>query len=410
MRTSRKQMAINQSAEIFNASLACLAGGSSTCSKRPGLMPEEPGVIVRGKGCRVWDADGREFIDFRNGLGPVTLGYCVPEIDAAIVRQMANGIVFGQPHPLEGQVAQLLCENIPCAERVRFLKTGGEACAAALRLARAFTGRAKVMQIGYNGWLNSVGRGALALPGRSAMAEAPPGVPLGLAESFTVCRWDDIEMIEAILAAHPEDYAAIIIACDYPGLAQGKTFLPAVRRLTSRYGVLMIMDEIVTGFRLALGGAHAYFNFKPDLAVFAKGMANGMPLSTFVGRAAVMETLSKCTVSSTYGGETLSLAAAAAAIKFYLAHDVCAHLWRAGEMMWGGLQKIFDARGIGIAIKGLWPCPRFTAADAALLPKFMRAAYANGVALYGVSYVNYAHKDGDIAEALERLDKAIQTL
>lgn len=399
------------SAAIFTESRQYLAGGSSTGSKRPAYLPEEPGVIVRGRGCRVWDADGREFIDFRNGLGPVTLGYCVPEINAAIAAQLEHGIVFGQPHPLEGAVARLLCENIPCAEQVRFLKTGGEACAAALLLARAHTGRGKVMQIGYNGWLNSVGRGALALPGRPvAAADAPPGVPIALAESFTVCRWNDLELLEQVLAAHPEDYAAIIIACDYPTLAQGREFLPAVRELTRRYGVLMIMDEIVTGFRLAMGGAHEYFKFQPDLAVFAKGIANGMPLSAFLGRAAVMETLNKCTVSSTYGGETLSLAAAAAAIDFYRRHDVCAHLWRAGEMMWRGLQGLLDARGVGIKIRGLWPCPRFAAEKPELMRQFMRAAYVNGVALYHVPYVNYAHKDNDIAEALDRLEKALRSL
>ena len=167
----------NKSAEIFNASLSYLAGGSSTGSKRPQFMPEEPGVIVRGKGCRVWDADGREFIDFRNGLGPVTLGYCIPEINAAISEQMANGIVFSHPHPLEGRVAKLLCENIPCAEQVRFLKTGGEACAATLRLARAFTGRTKVMQIGYNGWLNSLSSTGMVLPSQHA-TQSLPGIPI----------------------------------------------------------------------------------------------------------------------------------------------------------------------------------------------------------------------------------------
>ena len=385
--------------------------GSSTCSKAPSLLPEEPEVIVRGDGCRVWDANGKGYIDYRNGLGPVALGYRYPAVDEAIRDQLDRGIIFGHPGPLECDVAEMLCDLIPCAEQARFLKTGGEALAACIRIARFATGREHIVQIGYNGWLNSVGRGALALPGRPvAAADAPPGVPIALAESFTVCRWNDLELLEQVLAAHPEDYAAIIIACDYPTLAQGREFLPAVRELTRRYGVLMIMDEIVTGFRLAMGGAHEYFKFQPDLAVFAKGIANGMPLSAFLGRAAVMETLNKCTVSSTYGGETLSLAAAAAAIDFYRRHDVCAHLWRAGEMMWRGLQGLLDARGVGIKIRGLWPCPRFAAEKPELMRQFMRAAYVNGVALYHVPYVNYAHKDNDIAEALDRLEKALRSL
>lgn len=401
---------MNKSEMLYRESCRHLAGGSSTGSKRPQRMPEEPGVLVRGDGCRVWDADGREFIDFRNGLGPVTLGYRVPEIDAAIKAQLADGIVFGHPHPLEGEVARLLCENIPCAEQVRFLKTGGEACAAALLVARAYTGRHKILQIGYNGWLNSVGFGALALPGRPALVDLPPGVPPGLAENFTVCRWNDLAQIEAILSCAPHDYAAIIVACDYPAMAQGAAFLPALRKLTESYGVLMIMDEIVTGFRLAIGGSHEYFKFLPDLAVYAKGIANGMPLSAFVGKSKVMAALNQCTVSSTYGGETLSLAAAAAVISFYRQHDVCGHLWKMGEKMWGGLQALFQAKGIGITLEGLWPCPRFIELETDLLSKFMRAAYRERVALYNVSYVNYSHKEQDVAEALERLETALKTL
>jgi len=140
--------------------------GSSTCSKKAQYLPDEPSVIVRGKGCRVWDAEGREFIDFRNSLGPITLGYRFSAVDDAIREQLDNGIIFGHPHPLECEVAEMLCEVVPCAEQARFLKTGGEAMAACIRLARAFTGRDHVIQIGYNGWINSLASGARVLPGQ----------------------------------------------------------------------------------------------------------------------------------------------------------------------------------------------------------------------------------------------------
>ena len=125
--------------------------GSSTCSKRARFMPEEPAVIVRGKGCRVWDADGREFIDFRNSLGPITLGYCYEPVNEAVKEQLDKGIVFGYPSPLEAEVAELVCHTIPCAEKARFLKTGGEAIAAVIKSARCVSGHDHVIQIGYNG-------------------------------------------------------------------------------------------------------------------------------------------------------------------------------------------------------------------------------------------------------------------
>src|SRR6476661_4310835 len=142
--------------------------GSSTSSKAPSLEPEEPSVIARGKGCRVWDDRGREFIDFRNGLGPVTLGYAFPAVNEAIKKQLDNGCVYGHPHPLECEVAEMLRDMIPCAEQVRFLKTGGEALAACIKIARAYTNREHVIQVGYNGWINSLSAGGRILPGQNA--------------------------------------------------------------------------------------------------------------------------------------------------------------------------------------------------------------------------------------------------
>ncbi|MGV2903113.1 aminotransferase class III-fold pyridoxal phosphate-dependent enzyme, partial [Microbacterium sp. AGC62] len=150
--------------------LAVMPVGSSTNSKAPTLLPEEPEVIVRGHGCRVWDDRGREFIDYRCALGPVTLGYADPTVDAAIRAQLDDGILFGHPHPLETTTAELFCSLVPGAEAARFLKTGGEALAAVIRIARAHTGRDRVVQIGYNGWLNSLAAGARVLPGATTDA------------------------------------------------------------------------------------------------------------------------------------------------------------------------------------------------------------------------------------------------
>lgn len=388
---------------------AIMPWGSSTGSKSPNYLPEEPSVIVKGKGCRVWDADGREFIDYRNGLGPISLGYQFPEVNEAIKEQLNQGIVFGHPHPLECEVAELLSEIIPCAENVRFLKTGGEALAACIRIARHYTGRDHIIQIGYNGWLNSLGTGAMILP-RQAATKAPEGVPRALSELHHVGRWNDIELLEDIFKQYEGQIAAVVVAADYADMASGETFYPAIRELTEEHGSLLILDEIVTGFRIAMGGVQEYFGIVPDMSVFSKGMANGMPISAYVGKKDVMDKCNRgesLSISSTFGGESLSLAAAKATIEVYKKEDVVAHLWKQGKKLWSGVNYLFDKYNIPIEVKGLPPCPSFVIeGEEDLQEKFFRAAYKNGVSLYNVSYVNFSHRDKDIEETLERLDRA----
>jgi len=357
----------------------------------------------------VWDADGREFIDYRNGLGPVTLGYRFPAVDEAIRRQLERGIVFGHPTAVECEAAELVCELVPCAEQARFLKTGGEAIAAAIRIARACTGRDHIVQIGYNGWVNTLAAGASALPG--GPVTTLPGVPAAVSALHHAAGWDDIPGLTAVLDEFDGQVAAVVVAADYARMAAGREFYPQLRELTRRRGVLLVHDEIVTGFRLAVGGAGEHFGITPDLAVFSKGMANGMPVSVYAGSRDVMSACApgKAVVSSTFGGETLSLAAAIACMTTYRDCGVVEHLWRQGERLWTGVGQLFTAASLPLTVRGLWPCPSIGAAsgaDAVVVPAFLRAAYRHGVSLYTVSYVNFSHHDDDIDETLRRLEKA----
>ena len=410
---------VDKSWAIYREGTKHLACGSSTLSKVPRIEGAEPAAIVRGRGCRVWDADGNEYIDFRNGLGPVTLGYGVPEIDRAITAQLQSGIVFGHPHPLEAEVARMLTEAVPCAQKVRFLKTGGEAVAACIKIARHATGRELIVHCGYNGWLNNLGAGGPRPPhptlspmGRGQGEGAERGFPEGQRRCHLRLPWGDLPAWERIFAAHGPKIAAAVVACDYAELEQGREFLPALRALTRQHGALLIMDEIVMGFRLAIGGAHEYFHFDPDLAVFAKGIANGMPLSAYLGRADLMESAKELGISSTYGGETLSLAAARAAINFYREKHVIEHLWRVGRQFVEGLSMVFRRRGFlkAAELRGAPVCPAFSFASAELAEKFFSACYRHGVSLYTMPYVNWSHKDGDIAEAIERIEEAVKDL
>lgn len=399
---------MTKSWSMYHESTGYLAQGSSTSSKAPSLEGAEPAQIVRGKGCRVWDADGNEYIDFRNALGPITLGYAVPEINAAIAAQLENGIIFGHPHPLEGEVAKLLVEAIPCAERVRFLKTGGEALAACIKIARNATKRNKILQSGYNGWLNTLSAGGYRPTGIAA-AEPYNGVPPGISAYHTSLPWADIEPWKAAFAEDGTDIAAVVIASDYAAMEKGHEFLPALRKLTEEHGALMVMDEIVTGFRLAVGGAHEYFGFVPDMAVFGKGMANGMPISAYVGRADLIDSAKGLGISSTFGGETLSLAASKAAIQFYREKNVIDHLWRTGKQLWGEVSKLFEENGVPVELRGLDVCPLITAAPD-VIQQLLKACYQNGVSLYHVPYVNYAHKEEDVEETVARIQKAVRAL
>lgn len=386
--------------------LAVMPVGSSTNSKAPALLPEEPEVIVRGRGCRVWDDRGREFIDFRNALGPVTLGYADPTVDAAITAQLADGILFGHPHPLETIAAELFCELVPGAEAARFLKTGGEALAAVIRIARASTGRDRVVQIGYNGWLNSLAPGARVLPG--AAADVVPGVPASLAALHHQVAWEDRAALAALFAEHGSEIALVLVAADYPSLPDAAGFYGHLREMTSHHGALLAYDEMVTGFRIAIGGVAERFGVIPDLAVYGKGIANGMPLAVYCGRRDVLGVLDRgeVVVSSTYGGETLSLAAGVAVMTAFRDEDVVAELHRTGSRLQNGMNGILMRHGIAARLAGLEVCPQFVSDDPELIPRLLRAAFAEGVSLYSVVYVNRAHTDADIDDALRRLDRA----
>ncbi|OGV51680.1 MAG: hypothetical protein A2017_10150 [Lentisphaerae bacterium GWF2_44_16] len=402
---------VKKSWKIFKNSTNYLACGSSTGSKIPAIEDAEPAAIVRGKGCRVWDADGNEYIDYRNGLGPVTLGYAISEINDAIKAQLDNGIIYGHPHILEGKAAEALTEVIPCAERVRFLKTGGEAIAACIKIARAATGRNKIVQCGYNGWLNTLSAPGGTVPAGIANSQPLKGIPKAISDLHKSLPWADNAAWEKLFAEEGKEIAAIVVASNYTDMEKGKNFFPFLRKLTQKYGSLMIVDEIVTGFRLAMGGAHEYFNFMPDMAVFAKGCANGMPISAYLGKAELIESARSIGISSTYGGETLSLASLKATVAFYKKNNVIAHIWKNSGRLWPEVNKLFENYKISASFKGLSVCPQlvFEGDAAKLSVPFFKNCYLNGISLYNVSYVNYSHKDKDIDETIEKIGRSIES-
>ena len=390
--------------------------GSSTGSKAPSMRPYDPAAVVRGKGCRIWDIEGREFIDFRNGLGPVTLGYAYPEINAAAAEQLEQGVVFGHPSVLEAKLAELICEVIPCAEMVRFLKTGGEAVAATLRIARGYTGKDHVIQIGYNGWLNSLAVNGCVLPG---MVGTTPksGTPACLSALHHAAGWNDVEGITKIFDDCSDNVAAIVIASTYDNVEAGKTFYPTMRKLADERGALLIFDEIVTGFRIALGGAQEYFGITPDLAVFSKGIANGFPLSVFCGKREVMMQCAPdggAVISSTFAGDAVSLAAAIATIGVYRKERVIEHFEKYGGILWDALAALFEKYDLPLRVCGYRAFPAYRPKDetapAGIANRFITKCFQYGISTYTVFYISYSHKMADIEEAIGKIELACKDL
>ena len=396
----------------YRHNLKYLATGTSTMSKRPRYEPEEPCYIDHGKGCRVWDIDGNEYIDFRNALGPVTLGYCYPAVDQAIRKQLEKGIIFSHPATLEGEVAELITELVPSAEKVRYLKTGGEALAAAIKVARAATGRDMILQCGYNGWLNSVSAGAAVLP--RSREDMPVGVPLELGRLHRTLPWADLGPWEKTFDEIGDKVAAVLVAMDYYSPEKGPDFMRELRSLTGKDGALLVTDEIVTGFRIAVGGLQEYCDVDVDMAVFSKGIANGMPISALTGKAQVMDHLEKAIVSSTFSGEALSLAAAKAAMTVHKEHDVVGHLTRVGTMLMEGMNRLFDKHGYPVEAVGLPACSALrnpeNSDDLEPVADLFRKAYKHGLSLYTVNYPNFSCTPADIEEALKRLGCALAEL
>jgi glutamate-1-semialdehyde 2,1-aminomutase/spore coat polysaccharide biosynthesis protein SpsF len=335
---------------LYERALKTIPLASQTFSKAAMSTVEgaAPLFLERGEGARVWDVDGNVYYDYVLGLLPVVLGYKDPAVDGAIRAQLDKGISFSLATELEAELAERLVDLVPCAELVRFGKNGSDATSAAIRLARAHTGRDKVALCGYHGWHDwYIGTTARHL-----------GVPDAVRRLSVSFPYNDVEALERLLRAEPEAFAAVIL--EPVGLDEPKSgFLAAVRALCDRYGVVLVFDEIITGFRLHIGGAQAHYGVTPDLACFGKAMGNGMPIAAIVGRRAIMRRMEDIFFSGTFGGEALSLAAAIATIDKLVAEDGPAKMRSLGARLKLGVAAVIEAHGLGgeLALKGAdwWP-------------------------------------------------------
>lgn len=323
---------------------AIIPGGASTGSKRPNALfgervGELPTHFVRASGCRIETADGRELIDCTMALGAVALGYADEVVTRAVIDAATTGNVAGLSPVLEIDVAERLAELVPCGEQVRFLKTGAEGVSAAVRIARAHTGRTVVIACGYFGWLD--------------WSSDAAGVPESVRADIVRVPFDDADALETAAKGAGDYLAAIVIE---PVIERLPTmeWITTARRACDESGAVLIFDELKTGFRLKTGGFQELVDVTPDIAVFGKALANGYPLAAVVGRESVMRAAEDTWISSTLASETVALAAARAVIEWHARAEVCESLGEIGAEMRGAVDRAIAASRIeGVRTDGL---------------------------------------------------------
>jgi len=376
-------------------------GFTSTGSKRPEALFGTPARMTRAAGCRVWDDTGREYVDYIMALGAVALGYGHAAVNRAAEAAIAAGVVGPLPPVAEEELAEALAERIPWLERIRFLKTGAEAVAAAVRLARVATGRDAILGCGYHGWLDWC-------------QGATEGVPAATRALFGELPFNDVAASRELIRERGSSLAAVVIE---PVIVSepSREWLQMLRVETQRVGAVLIFDEIKTAFRLAIGGAVERYNVepKPDLVVFGKALANGFPLAAVGGRADLMSGTSRTWISSTLATEGVALAAARATLDVFVRDDVCGHLHQVGTRLLHGLHDLQRRHPHAITgVAGIAEMCFLHYATEELAHAAALATAKGGVLFKRTAYnfVSLSHDEGTVDRTLEVLDAALQQI
>lgn len=376
-----------------------LLNGILTLSKSPEAIGYGscPVFAERAKGAYFWDCDGNKYIDYPLALGPVILGYAYDEVDNAVRAQMKKGFLYSLSNRAELELARVLGSVIPSAEKVRFFKSGSEAMSAAVRVARAYTGKEVVAVCGYHGWHDWT----IVRTIRNA------GVPKALSALIFEFKYNDAESLNKIFALNPGKVAAVIMepVGMYP---PEDNFLEKVAAITKKNKALLIFDEIITGFRLHLGGAQQFFSVTPDLSAFGKAMANGYPISALVGKKEIMNSVQdRVFISSTYAGDLLSIRAALKTIEILKKLKVNPYILSLGQKLKDGLTRAIKENGINAACEGLPHKTFLVFKDTAgvsgkvIETIFRQECFSRGVFLGYGHFISFSHTEEDIQFSVE---------
>ena len=397
---------LDKSKSYLERAKRTIPGCSQTFSKGPTQFVQgvSPSFLAYGKGSHVWDVDGNEYIDTILGLGPITLGYDYPRISEAVADQARKGASFSLPHFLEVELAELIVDIIPCAEMVRFGKNGSDATSAAVRIARAYTGRDLVACCGYHGWQDWY----IASTTRNL------GVPKAVRELTKTFEYNNLQSLERIFQEYPNQVACVIM--EPIGVVEPEdNFLQKVKELTHKNGALLVFDEVVTGFRVSLQGAQGYYKVIPDLAAFGKGCANGYPISFVAGKREIMQLGDKVFISFTFGGEVVSVRAAIETIKEFKEKKVIEHMWNVGRKSRDGFNRLIKKHHLDrhVQAKGLSPHFVYQFVEGSgydylkLKSILLQEMVERGILTIGSNNFCYSHSEEDIENILKAADEAM---
>lgn len=418
----------------FERANGVIPGGVNSPVRACKSVGTNPAFLVSGQGARVTDADGNTYIDYIGSWGPLILGHNHPELAAAITQTLARGTTFGAPTPIEVEFAETLRAALPSMERVRAVSSGTEATMSALRLARGFTGRAKIIKAdgGYHGHadclLVAAGSGAatLGIPGSA-------GVPAGAAQDTLIVPYNNVDAMAAAFRQHPGQIAAVIlepVAGNMGLVAPQPGYLAAVRELTAREGAVLIFDEVMTGFRVAFGGAQRLYNIVPDLTTVGKVVGGGLPAAAFGGRADIMSRLAPLGdvyQAGTLSGSPLAMAAGLRAMQLLAAPGTYEALDQKGAQLGGGLLQAARDAGMPASLGRVGsmltlffcdgPVTDYASAkraDTAMFGAFYRGMKARGILLppaqFEAMFVSLAHTEDDISQTLTAAREVLASL
>lgn len=398
---------ITKSDEYYKIALELIPAQTQTLAKGPGqnIKGVAPKYLQRGKGSHVWDVDGNEYLDYTMGVGPLSLGYAYDKVDEAIKKQLKDGITFSLMHPLEVEVAQLINKVVPNAESIRYSKTGADVTSAAVRLARAYTGRNKVLCCGYHGWHDWY----------ISVTDRNKGVPQEAQDLTYTFNYNDIQ---SVIDSIDEDTACVILE-PFVFEEPKDNFLHKLRDVCTQNGTVLIFDEMWTGFRIAVGGAQEYFGVKADLACFSKAVANGMPISILTGKKEIMSLLEKDVYFfATFGGEALSLAAVKATVTELIEKNVPAYLAKQGKKLKDGYNSIAQNLGMDYTKCSGFDCRTIITFDgekSGCDPLEMKSLVQQemikrGILWGGFHNVSFSHTDEDIEYTLKAYEDVLPIL
>lgn len=402
---------VPRSQSLYRHALERIPGGTQLVSRRPTRFASgvSPVYAARGQGARIWDVDGFEYIDWVSGIGAITLGYCDPVVDDAVRDQISRGNCFSINHELELELADELARTLPSAEMVRYAKCGGEACAIAVRIARGTTGRDNVLFCGYHGWhdwflaanLSAEGNlNAHLFPGIE-----PIGVPKSLAGTATPFPYGDLAALGALLDEQRGEVAAVIME-PMRSVEPPPGYLAGVAQLCKERGVVLIFDEVTSGWRINLGGVQTHCGVTPDMTVLAKGMSNGYPMGAVVGRRWVMEPAARMFISSTYWSDTIGLRAALTTIRELRRRDVSTQLMQFGRTLQQQLNQVAGEVGLNVRCTGVpvHPALQFGVDDPGLKSKlttlYIQEMAKRGCHGYASFYLNAAQGEAELQQTI----------